>query len=163
MSVAPTHSEAIAWCAHPIALAIAVSVGLACAGGPSPVTDDVPASANAPSLGVNLTEYTRTPEGLFYNDVVVGDGAAVDDRSRVTVAYRGLLAGGAQVDSSTGLTFRMGSGQVLKGWQIGLKGMRTGGARILVIPPHLGYGWKEVGAIPPNSILLFRVQLVAVQ
>ena len=135
----------------------------ACAGGPAPVTDDIPASAISPSLGVDLTEYTRTPEGLFYKDMAIGEGAVADARSKVTVAYRGLIANGTQVDSSTGLTFKMGSGQVIKGWQIGLQGMRAGGARILVIPPHLGYGWKEVGAIPPNSILLFRVQLIAVQ
>lgn len=71
-----------------------------------------------------------------------------ESRSKVTVAYRGLLANGVQVDSSAGLTFKMGGGIVIKGWQIGLSGMRVGGARILVIPPHLGYGWKEVGAIP---------------
>ena len=66
-------------------------------------------------------------------------------------------------DKSIDFTFKMGSGQVIKGWQIGVQGMRVGGARILVIPPHLGYGWKTVGAIPANSILLFRVELVAVQ
>lgn len=135
----------------------------ACAGGPAPVTADIAASALSPSLGIDLAEYTRTPEGLFFKDMSIGTGAVAEDRSKVTVAYRGLLANGAQVDSSTGLTFKMGSGIVIKGWQIGLKGMRVGGARILVIPPELGYGWKEVGAIPANSILLFRVQLVAVQ
>ena len=136
---------------------------MACVGGPSPVTDDIPASAIAPSLGINLAEYTRTPEGLFYKDVTVGEGTMADERSKVTVAYRGLLANGTQVDSSAGFTFKMGSGQVIKGWQVGLKGMRAGGARILVVPPHLAYGWKEVGAVPSNSILLFRVQLIAVQ
>ena len=149
--------------ARALAAAIVTLTALACAGGPSPATDDIPASAISPSLGVDLSEYTRTPEGLFYKDVALGDGAVADARSKVTVAYRGLIANGTQVDSSTGLTFKMGSGQVIKGWQIGLQGMRAGGARILVIPPHLGYGWKEVGAIPPNSILLFRVQLIAVQ
>ena len=145
-------------------LAIAASIGLAaCAGGPSPVTDDIPASAIAPALGINLAEYTRTPEGLFYKDVTVGEGTVADERSKVTVAYRGLIANGTQVDSSAGFTFKMGSGQVIKGWQVGLKGMRAGGARILVVPPHLGYGWKEVGGVPSNSILLFRVQLIAVQ
>jgi len=142
--------------------ALAVAVMTACAAGPVPVTDDIPASALSPALGVDLAEYTRTPEGLFYKDVTVGTGSVAESRSKVTVAYRGLLANGVQVDSSAGLTFKMGSGIVIKGWQIGLSGMRVGGARILVIPPHLGYGWKEVGAIPSNSILLFRVQLVAV-
>jgi len=142
---------------------VSLAATTACAGGPTPVTDDIPASAISPSLGVDLAEYTRTPEGLFYKDVTVGDGAVANERSKVTVAYRGLIASGAQVDSSAGFTFKMGSGVVIKGWQIGVQGMRVGGARILVIPPHLGYGWKEVGAVPPNSILLFRVQLVAVQ
>lgn len=141
----------------------AALIAMACAGGPAPVIDDIPASAINPALGINLAEYTRTPEGLFYKDVTVGEGTVADERSKVTVAYRGLIANGTQVDSSAGFTFKMGSGQVIKGWQIGLKGMHAGGARILVVPPHLGYGWKEVGAVPSNSILLFRVQLIAVQ
>ncbi len=137
-------------------------VGVACAGGPPPATGDIPDNAIAPSLGINLAEYTRTPEGLMYKDVAIGTGAAVDSRSKVTVAYRGLLANGIQVDSSARLTFKLGAGNVIKGWQIGLMGMREGGARILVIPSHLGYGWKDVGLIPPYATLLFRVQLIAV-
>jgi FKBP-type peptidyl-prolyl cis-trans isomerase len=143
-------------------LALVSVIALSCAGGPKPATDDIPASALSPALHVDLKEYTRTPEGLFYKDVEIGDGTAVDPRSKVTVAYRGLLADGTQVDSAVAFTFKMGSGTVIKGWQIGVAGMKVGGARILVIPPYLGYGWKDVPGIPPNSILLFRVQLVAV-
>ena len=144
-------------------MALVVLFAIACAGGPAPAEAPIPSSAFSPSLGIDLAEYTRTPEGLYFKDVSVGDGAVADERSKVTVAYRGLLANGTQGDSSAGFSFKLASGVVIKGWQVGLKGMRVGGARILVIPPHLGYGWKEVGAIPPNSILLFRVQLVAVQ
>ena len=144
------------------AVALVAAAVSACATASSPA-DDIKASEISPSLGVNFADYTRTPEGLFYKDVVVGEGAVAGDRSKVTVAYRGFIADGTEVDKSIDFTFKMGSGQVIKGWQIGVQGMRVGGARILVIPPHLGYGWKTVGAVPANSILLFRVELVAVQ
>lgn len=134
---------------------------MACAG--ATVATPITNASIAPSLGIDITEYTRTPEGLYYKDVRIGDGAEAKPDSRVTVAYRGLLADGTQVDSSAGLTFRLQGDPVIRGWKIGVPGMHVGGARILVIPPELGYEWRQVGAIPPNSTLVFRVQLVAVR
>jgi FKBP-type peptidyl-prolyl cis-trans isomerase len=136
---------------------------VACAGGAGAPPPPIAPSSISPALGINLAEYTRTPEGLYYMDVRVGDGAAATPRSRVAVAYRGLLANGTQVDSSAGLSIRLSVDPVIRGWKIGIPGMRAGGARILVIPPELGYGFREVGAIPPNSTLIFRVQLISVQ
>jgi hypothetical protein len=139
-------------------------VATACAGG-SPSTGAAPSAppSLSPALGVDLAEYTRTPHGLFYKDAMVGTGDVATERSRVTVAYRGLLANGVQVDSAVGLRVRISGDPIIRGWKLGIPGMRVGGARILVIPPELGYGFKEVGGIPPNSTLVFRIQLLRVE
>jgi peptidylprolyl isomerase len=148
---------------------VAVACGaIACASGgaagtPAAVTA-ITNDAIAPSLGVDLATYTRTPDGLFYKDLSIGDGAEAKTASRVKVAYRMLLTNGVQVDSSAGLTIRLQGGDpIIKGWRLGIPGMKVGGSRVLIIPPELGYEWRQVGKIPPNSTLLFRVQLMAVE
>jgi len=135
----------------------------ACAGGVASPPAPIAPESIAPALGIDLAEYVRTPEGLYYKDVRVGDGEAAKPSSRVAVAYRGLLANGTQVDSSAGLAIRLQQDPIIKGWKLGIPGMQVGGSRILVIPPELGYGYREVGAIPPHSTLIFRVQLIRVQ
>jgi len=143
---------------------VAALVATACAGASSATrVSAIPPSALNPDLGLDLSLMSRAPEGYYYHDAVVGTGDVATDRSRVTVAYRAILANGTVVDSSTGLSFRVGARQVITGWDLGVVGMRTGGARILVIPPELGYGWQDRGALPANSILVFRVQLIRVQ
>jgi FKBP-type peptidyl-prolyl cis-trans isomerase len=142
------------------ALVLAACAGGGAAGGSA--APEIRAESISPALGVNLAEYTRTPEGLYYKDITVGEGAQAVAASRVSVAYRGLLANGTQVDSSGGLTIRLRQDPIIKGWKIGIPGMKVGGSRILIIPPELGYGFREVGAIPPNSTLVFRVQLLRV-
>ena len=140
----------------------ALVAGLAaCAAAPPPAPLQ-PASIST-SLGVRLEEYVRTPEGLYWKDVEVGTGAAAAVNSRVNVAYRGVLANGVPFDSSGNLAVRLSQDPVIKGWKLGIPGMKAGGARVLVIPPELGYGGRGVGAIPPNSTLIFRVQLIRVQ
>jgi FKBP-type peptidyl-prolyl cis-trans isomerase len=139
-------------------------VGAACAGGAAATrASEISASSLSPDLGLDLSLMTRAPEGYYYHDVVVGTGDVVAERSRVTVAYRAILGNGTVVDSSTGLSFRVGARQVIRGWDLGVIGMRAGGARILVIPPELGYGSQDRGDVPANSILVFRVQLIRVQ
>lgn len=145
-------------------LVAAAALVAACAGGAASAGANPSARPSlSPVLGVDLAEFTRTPLGLYYKDVTVGTGAVATERSRVTVAYRGLLANGIQVDSAVGLTVRIAGDPIIRGWKLGIPGMRAGGARILVIPPELGYGFKEVGAVPPNSTLVFRIQLIRVQ
>ena len=103
-------------------------------------------------------------------DLTVGNGATATPGSRVAVNYIGWLydAGapenkGQQFDSGQGFQFVLGSGQVIPGWDQGVEGMRVGGTRRLVIPPPLAYGDRQVGPIPPNSTLVFDVELVNVQ
>ena len=139
-----------------------VALAAACASAPR-VVPPLSNAAIAPSLGVDLAEYTRAADGFYFRDLVVGTGEAAVASSRVTVAYRLLLANGTQVDSSAGLPIRLARDPIIPGWRLGIPGMRVGGSRILVIPPALGYDWREVGAIPANSTLLFRVQLLKVE
>lgn len=109
-----------------------------------------------------------TPSGLQYIDHVVGTGAQPQAGQTVSVHYVGTLDDGTVFDSSRErgqpITFQLGVGQVIPGWDEGIASMHVGGQRRLVIPPALGYG--ERGAppvIPPNSRLTFEVELVGVQ
>ena len=101
--------------------------------------------------------------GLKKTDVVVGQGPAAKAGDRVTVDYTGKLTTGKQFDSSVGrapFSFTLGAGEVIKGWDLGVAGMKVGGKRRLVIPASLGYGATGAGGdIPPNATLLFDVEL----
>ena len=108
-----------------------------------------------------------TPTGLKYVDVVVGTGAAAENGKTVAVHYTGWLTDGTKFDSSLDrgqpITFVLGTGRVIKGWDEGVKGMKVGGKRKLTIPPDLGYGANGYPpVIPPNSTLKFDVELMSV-
>ena len=107
------------------------------------------------------------PSELETDDVVVGEGQAAQPGDHVTVHYVGVsYSTGRQFDSSWDrnrpFDFPLGAGQVIKGWDFGVTGMREGGRRTLVIPPTLGYGSRGVGPIAPNETLVFVVDLVKV-
>ena len=108
-----------------------------------------------------------TESGLRYEDIVVGTGPGPLPGWEVTVHYTGTLEDGTKFDSSLDrgqpFKFKIGIGQVIKGWDEGVMTMKVGGKRKLVIPPQLGYGPRRVGPIPPNSILVFEVELLDVQ
>ena len=112
-----------------------------------------------------------TDSGLQYEDTIVGSGAPAQAGQQVSVHYTGWLYNdsikGAKFDSSKDRNdpfgFRLGGGQVIKGWDEGVQGMKVGGARTLVIPPELGYGARGAGGvIPPNATLMFDVELLGV-
>ncbi|MEK8029845.1 FKBP-type peptidyl-prolyl cis-trans isomerase [Ideonella sp. DXS29W] len=106
-------------------------------------------------------------------DVVVGSGAEAQEGQSVTVHYTGWLhdaskadGRGLKFDSSKDrndpFEFDLGAGMVIRGWDEGVQGMKVGGKRMLVIPPHLGYGRRGAGGvIPPNATLVFEVELLA--
>lgn len=104
---------------------------------------------------------------LKIEDIKVGDGEEALIGKKVTVNYIGSLPDGTKFDSSYDrgipFSFNLGSGQVIRGWDEGLVGMRVGGKRRLIIPPSLGYGNQAVGSIPPNSTLIFEVELLSVE
>jgi len=113
-----------------------------------------------------LTDMQAT--GLVVTDVVVGTGAEAVAGKTVSVHYVGTLSDGKKFDSSrdrgTPFSFLLGSGQVIKGWDEGVAGMKVGGKRTLVIPPELGYGAAGApGAIPGNATLNFEVELLGVK
>lgn len=122
----------------------------------------------AASLGVNISEMTRKSENLFIQDLVEGTGAeAVGGRS-IDVRYTGWLVNGTRFDSNVGgspFTFILAGSppQVIAGWDLGVAGMKVGGKRKLVIGSTLGYGKNGQGPIPPNSTLVFDVELLAVR
>jgi peptidylprolyl isomerase/FKBP-type peptidyl-prolyl cis-trans isomerase FkpA len=98
---------------------------------------------------------------------VVGTGAEARAGLQVEVHYTGRLLDGKQFDSSRGgspFSFKLGAGQVIKGWDQGVAGMRVGGQRKLTIPPELGYGMRGFpGVIPPQATLVFDVELLGVR
>jgi len=108
-----------------------------------------------------------TPSGLQYWDIVAGTGATAAAGSTVKVHYTGWLINGGKFDSSRDrgepFSFLLGAGQVIKGWDEGVAGMKVGGKRQLRITPELGYGASGAGGvIPPNATLIFDVELLEV-
>ncbi len=122
----------------------------------------------APELGVNLSSMTKTSSGLYYRDLLVGNGEEAEVGERVTVHYTGWLHDGTKFDSSRDrgqpFQFVLGVGMVIPGWDEGIQGMGVGGRRLLVIPSQLAYGAAgSPPVIPRNATLVFDVELLAVE
>jgi FKBP-type peptidyl-prolyl cis-trans isomerase len=105
---------------------------------------------------------------LVIDDIKIGEGAEVKEGDTVSVHYIGTLQeGGQEFDNSRkrgeAFEFTVGEGRVIKGWEQGLVGMKVGGQRILVIPPALAYGENGIGPIPPNSTLVFAIDLIEIK
>lgn len=130
---------------------------------PSPTAAPAAAVPSAPG------EMKTTPSGLQYQDLQPGSGQPPLMFQSVRVTYVGTLPNGRKFDSGL-IDFRLGKGEVIKGWDWGIAGnakegieaMRVGGKRKLIIPPQLGYGDKDMGDIPPNSTLVFEIELVKI-
>lgn len=135
------------------------------AGGCSPSGDGGAVPPSPPQLAAG--DAATTASGLIVQEITVGDGALAEAGRRVSVHYSGWLSDGTPFDSSLErgqpFEFRLGAGQVIAGWDEGVAGMRVGGKRKLTIPPQLGYGARGAGGvIPPNAVLVFEVELLAV-
>ena len=129
----------------------------------APLLAGEPAAAEPPGGPANMT---TTETGLSYGVLRQGEGAEVADRGEaVLVHYTGWLEDGTRFDSSRDkanpFSFPLGQGRVIKGWEQGVEGMRTGEKRLLHIPAELAYGARERGLIPANSPLIFEVELLA--
>ena len=119
------------------------------------------------STGTTATEVTMQ-DGLKYTDDQVGTGAVATAGKTAVVHYTGWLLDGTKFDSSRDrnqpFSFPLGAGQVIKGWDEGVAGMKVGGKRTLIVPPALGYGARGAGGvIPPNATLKFEVELLDVR
>ena len=110
---------------------------------------------------------TTTASGLKIQDLRVGDGASPQPGQTITVNYVGTLENGKEFDSSyrrgKPIDFKIGVGRVIKGWDEGLMGMKVGGKRKLFVPSALGYGARARPNIPPNSNLIFEIELLDVK
>ena len=104
---------------------------------------------------------------MVIDDIKVGAGAEVKNGDTVSVHYIGTLQDGTEFDNSnkrgTPFEFTVGGGQVIKGWEEGLIGMKVGGQRILVIPPEKAYGQNGIGPIPGNATLVFAIELLEIK
>lgn len=108
------------------------------------------------------------PSELKIKDLAKGKGKKAEKGKKLTVHYIGKLEDGKIFDNTYDkgrpFSFVLGKGNVIKGWEIGIEGMREGGKRRLTIPPHLGYGESGVrGLIPPNSTIIFEIELIKVE
>lgn len=140
----------------------------ACAGGPAPgelPPDDPALLTYAEELDIDLATFTKTASGLYYKDLVEGTGARANRTSLVWIYYVGWLPDGTVFDGQLQgdpFQFRLNEGEVIRGWNEGIAGMRIGGRRKLVIRPGLAYGSRQQGDVPPGATLVFEVQLVDV-
>lgn len=128
------------------------------------ITDSfLPAQKPEPTAIMDTTNIKE----LKIEDIKVGNGKEVKIGDTVVINYLGTLIDGTKFDSSydRGEPFetQIGTGQVIKGWDFGVVGMKVGGKRKLTIPPSLGYGSRAVGPIPANSTLIFEVELVDIK
>ncbi len=115
-----------------------------------------------------MTQQVTTASGLKYEDIQAGSGAEAKSGQKAKVHYTGWLKTGEKFDSSLDrnepFEFTLGAGQVIKGWDEGVEGMKIGGKRRLTIPSALGYGARGAGGvIPPNAELIFEVELLGLR
>ena len=132
---------------------------------PAPAADATGAAAPG---GTGTEAKVTTASGLSYDDIKKGTGASPNPGQTAVVHYTGWLTDGKKFDSSRDrgqpFRFRVGQGQVIKGWDEGVATMQVGGVRKLTIPPQLGYGAAGAGGvIPPNATLVFEVELLGVE
>ena len=129
-------------------------------GAGQPVQGNMPLGSSSGTAGVS------NESGLTIEDIKIGSGEEAKNGMLVTVHYTGRLLNGRTFDSSLTrgepFQFVLGAGQVIKGWDQGILGMKVGGERVLVIAPALAYGENNIGIIPPNSTLVFEVELLSV-
>jgi peptidylprolyl isomerase len=137
-----------------------------CLDATGPSSSDPATETFATSLGVDLTQMTKTSSGTYYKDEFVGTGAQLSNpttSTNVNVDYSGYIKNGTLFDTNTGVSFPLGG--LIVGFIDGMIGMKVGGTRLIVIPSELGYGNSTQttprATIPPNSTLIFRVKLNA--
>lgn len=113
----------------------------------------------------------KSDQNAYFIELAQGNGAALGNNQKAAVFYKGWLTNGTLFDESKAgsdgqlqpFVFTEGAHQVITGWEQALAGMKVGGVRLVIVPPSVGYGATGQGSIPPNAVLVFQVQLAAVQ
>jgi hypothetical protein len=135
---------------------VLVPLVAACGGDKSPTAPDIRTIVYAPSLEIDISTFIEDPSGIFYKDVVVGQGPAAQNGSLVDIGVQGWLVDGFEVQNFWMPTnIRVGLGQVIRGLDLALVGMRAGGERKVVIPPNLAH--------EQNLVMVFKLQVFAVR
>ncbi|MBX7117809.1 MAG: FKBP-type peptidyl-prolyl cis-trans isomerase [Gemmatimonadaceae bacterium] len=166
---------------RPLLAAAALGVA-ACAGGARPADPAAAPAADpslagpqgeverttfAPDLNVVLLAMTRLPTGIYYRDIDIGTGVPAAPGREVLVSYVANLADGTEVDrtepGARPLAFTVGDGVVIRGWDLGVRGMRVGGTRQLVVPSRYAYGTRGTAKVPPNAVMVFVLRLDGVR
>jgi FKBP-type peptidyl-prolyl cis-trans isomerase FkpA len=160
VAAAFTAAIIVGGCAHPASTSETSTSAAPATAGQSPPSD-VARTTFDPSLGIHLDSMTARPSGLYVQDLVTGTGGIVALGRSVVVHYTGWLPNGKQFETGE-VTVTLGSNKTIRGWEEGLLGMRVGGKRRLIVPPHLAYGSRAAGEIPANAILVFEVQAMSV-
>lgn len=149
------------------AFVVAVATSAACLDTSAPEEASIEHTTFAASLGVDLAASTKTPNGAYYRDIVVGTGPVVAAGQTLKIRYTGWLSDGTEFDSNLTaqdpLPFRFGVNDVIPGFDEAMVGVRVGGKRQLIIPPSLGYGFNPYGPIPGNSVLVFNVEVISAE
>ncbi len=139
---------------------------------PASQATPTPTAATAAADKAGDSELKTTPSGLKYQDLVIGNGPRPLFGQKARLYYTAWTADGVKFESNldkSPLEFALNKGEVIKGLEVGVGGgrdieaMRVGGKRKLIIPPDLGYGNKAMGTIPPNSTLIFEVELIGLK
>ncbi len=159
---------------------LVAAFALGCAGGgarptPDPLEDpalavvqgEVERTTFGADLNVVLLAMTRLPTGIYYRDIEPGTGVPAMPGREVLMSYIAYLADGTEVDRTAPgarpLPFKVGEGQVIRGWDLGVRGMRTGGTRQLVVPSRYAYGPRGSAKVPPNAVMVFVIRLDGVR
>jgi len=124
--------------------------------------ESTPETLEAYIKRLGITDAVKDDRGFYYKIITEGTGVNPTVSNNVTLFYKGTLTNGNIFDQTGAnpVTFRLG--QLILGWQYGLPLIKPGGSIILYLPPELGYGSRAAGSIPPNSVLIFEVQLISV-
>jgi FKBP-type peptidyl-prolyl cis-trans isomerase len=150
---------------------LSVVVCMGCASGGGAAGDgavagrqgEVERTVFAEELNIVLPEMTRSSAGIYYREIEEGTGVPASPGREVYVTYIAYLADGTEVDRTAPgarpLLFKVGEGIVIRGWDLGVRGMRTGGTRQLVVPSRYAYGNRAVGNVPPNAVMVFVIRL----
>lgn len=152
----------------PLAILAALTVS-ACTSSDNASTPKPATQTQTPATSSSVSGAARTtPSGLIIETLATGSGAAAARGDKVSVHYTGWLTNGTKFDSSRDrnepFSFRLGTGEVIPGWDEGVAGMQPGGKRRLTVPAQLAYGARGVGGvIPPNAVLVFEVELLGIQ